>query len=134
MKREKSRSLTAVITVALLALLALPGMALAGHDTPPGGGLIESPFTLTCNGEAGFVSTVTPHEFETANSAGPGWIEGIGMAIPRSLTIVDGQGDVVVALTYGSKTAKGIETLICTGPAVTPAGPAEAIFEFVLLP
>jgi hypothetical protein len=56
------------------------------------------------------------------------------MAIPRSLTIVDGQGTELFALTYGNKTANGLETLICTGPAVTPAGPAEAIFEFVLLP
>lgn len=131
--RTKPRRM-AVATIALTTLMALPGTALASHEPPPGDGLIVSPFTLTCNGDEGIVSTLTPAEFLTPNSLGPGWLEGIGMAIPRSLTIVDGEGDVVFVQTNGKKTANGLETLICTGPAVTPDGPAQAIFEFVLLP
>lgn len=88
----------------------------------------------TCDGDAGIVSTLTPPEFQTPNSLGPGWLEGIGMAIPRSLTILDGQGDVVFVQTNGNKTARGLQTMMCTGTAVTPAGPALAVFELVVLP
>lgn len=133
MKDHTKRRWMAVATIALSTLVALPGTALAEHDTPPGEGLLESPFTLICNGEE-TPSTVTPHEFDTADSLGPGWLEGIGMAIPRSLTIVDAEGNVVFFLSNGKKKAKALETLICTGVAVTPAGPAQAIFEFALLP
>lgn len=121
-------------TAMLLSLMAVPGTAVADHGVPSGEGLVEFPFTLTCNGDGGVVGTITPPELQTANSLGPGWLEGIGMAIPRSLTIFDGQGDVVFVQANGNKTARGLETLTCTGAAVTPAGPALAVFEFVLLP
>ena len=124
----------AIATIALSTLMALPGTAVADHDTPPGEGLIESPVTFTCDGEDGVVITLTPAEFQTPNSLGPGWLEGIGMVIPRSLTIFDGQGNVVLVRSNGNKTARGLETLICIGAAVTPDGPLPAVFELVLLP
>lgn len=132
MRSKMKRKLALVATAALLVLVALPGTALADHDTPSGEGLIEA-FPLECDGVT-VTPTVTPHEFETPNSLGPGWLPGIGMAIPRSLTILDADDNVVLVQTNGKKTAKGLETITCTGPAVIGGQLLSAVFEFVVLP
>lgn len=132
MRPKMKRKLALMATAALLVLVALPGTALADHDTPSGGGLIEA-FPLECNGVT-VTPTVTPHEFETPNSLGPGWLPGIGMAIPRSLTILDADDNVVFVQTNGKKTAKALETITCTGLAVIGEQVLEAVFELVILP
>ena len=134
MRSKAMRRWVVGATTALLVLAALPGPALASHPTPPGNGPIEFPYPLECNGDV-TDATVTPPELTNPNALGPGWLSEFGMVVARSLTISDANGNVVFVTTNGKKLAKGLETIICTGPAFLPGGVVgTAVFEFVLLP
>ncbi len=132
MKHSMKRKWTVATAAALLVVMALP--ATGGAQTPPGKGLFEFPFPLDCDGVT-VTATVTQGELVASAALGPGWLSDIGQVVPRSLTIFDANNNVIFENTVGKKTAKALETIICTGPAFTPTGEmGNGVFEFVLLP
>lgn len=130
-RRRLVKPLTLLVTVTSMVVL-MQGTALAHHQVPPGQGLVEFPAPLTCEGVE-TTMVVTPAEL-IAPSLGPGWSTDVGMAIPISLTFFD-DGNVILVITNGNKTAKGLEHGTCTGPAILPDGQlVDAAFEVVFLP